>query len=346
MNFVDHVRVQVRAGDGGKGCISFRREKFVPRGGPDGGDGGRGGSVWAVADPHLVTLYDLKLRPAIRAGDAGHGGGAQCTGRDGEDVTIPVPLGTVITDAETDETLGEILHEGDRLLLAKGGDGGKGNQHFATPQNRAPRKATDGFPGEERRLLLDLKIIADAGLVGLPNAGKSTLLAALTRATPKIAPYPFTTLHPNLGVLALPRFGPCTLADIPGLIEGAHRGLGLGDRFLRHIERTRLLIHLVPVDADPGHEAEALWYQFELVNSELRSYSGALAARPQIVVLTKADLSFDEEIAAITAHFRARGAAPIVIAAAEGQGLEPLVAEIDRHLAAMVPGTGEEADKP
>jgi GTP-binding protein len=332
MHFVDFVRLHVRAGDGGRGCVSFRREKYVPRGGPDGGDGGRGGSIWAVADPQLTTLYDLKIHSSINADRGAHGEGSQCTGRDGEDVTVPVPLGTIVIDEETGEELSDLTVPGQRLCLARGGDGGRGNQHFATPTNRAPRKAEDGRPGEERRLILELKIIADVGLVGLPNAGKSTLLATLTRATPKIAPYPFTTLHPNLGVMALPHLESCTVADLPGLIEGASRGAGLGDRFLRHIERTRLLVHLVPLDAAPERTPEALWYQFELVNRELSSYSETLAQRPQIVALTKADLATEEEIAQMVAHFRALGITPLVLCAPLGGGIDELVAAIDERL--------------
>ncbi len=341
MKFVDFVRIHVRAGDGGHGCISFRREKYVPRGGPNGGDGGDGGSVWAETDPHLTTLYDLSLAPSVRGGRGSHGSGGDKTGRSGEDRVVKVPLGTIITDRDTGEVLGDLTEPGARLCLACGGCGGRGNVRFASSTNRAPRKAEDGRPGEERRLVLELKLIADVGIVGLPNAGKSTLLAALTRATPKIAPYPFTTIHPNLGVMALPNFASCTVADIPGLIEGASRGAGLGDRFLRHIERTRLLVHLVPVDADPEQtDPESLWTQFDLVNRELAAHSETLAGRPQIVVLSKADLVSQDELAALTAHFEAKGLGPLVISALMSEGLERLVEVINERLR----GIGEQTE--
>ncbi|MBN1478445.1 GTPase ObgE [Candidatus Sumerlaeota bacterium] len=345
MSFVDFVRLQVIAGDGGNGCVSFRREKFVPRGGPDGGDGGDGGSVFAEGDANLTTLYDLKMRPLIRAGRGGHGRGSNCSGRAGQDEVFPVPLGTIVSDEETGELIGDVTEPGQRLCLARGGRGGAGNQHFATAANRAPRRSKPGEPGEQRRVALELKLIADVGLVGLPNAGKSTLLSSLTRATPKIAPYPFTTIHPHLGVMALPDFGQCTVADIPGLIEGASRGQGLGDRFLRHIERTRLLVHLVPVDADTEHDPDSLWCQFELVNRELAAHSDELAARPQIVVITKSDEADGEEIAEITAHFGRRGVEPLVISALLGEGLKPLVLAIDARLAAL-DAREEEKDHP
>jgi GTP-binding protein len=344
MSFVDFVRIHVKAGNGGKGCIAFRREKFVPRGGPSGGDGGRGGSVWAEGDPQLTTLYDFKSHSSIRASNGQHGQGGNKTGADGEHQVIRLPLGTIIVDADTGEELGDLVEPGQRLCLARGGDGGRGNQNYATALRRAPRKATPGYPGEERHLILELKVIADVGLVGLPNAGKSTLLATLTRAQPKIAAYPFTTIHPNLGVMALPHFASCTVADIPGLIEGASKGQGLGDRFLRHIERTRLLVHLVPIDADPEHSPEGLWCQFELVNAELAAHSDALTKRPQIVVITKADESDAEGIAAIVAEFESHGVRPLVISALMSEGLEPLVLTIDERLRALEPEP--ESDEP
>ena len=251
-----------------------------------------------------------------------------------------------MTDEDTGEVIGDVTEPGQRLCLARGGKGGLGNQHFATAANRAPRKSKPGEPGEQRRVALELKLIADVGLVGLPNAGKSTLLSTLTRATPKIAPYPFTTIHPHLGVMALPDFGQCTVADIPGLIEGASRGQGLGDRFLRHIERTRLLVHLVPVDADMEHDPESLWCQFELVNRELEAHSEALAARPQIVVITKSDEAEGEEIAEITALFEGNGVKPLVISALLSEGLEPLVLAIDSRLAELDARDEGEKDHP
>jgi GTP-binding protein len=336
MKFVDFARIHVHAGDGGKGCISFRREKFVPRGGPDGGDGGDGASIWAEADAQLATLYDFTSKRAFRGARGGHGGSKGCTGRTGDALVIRLPLGTVITDEDSGEQLGDFTVPGQRQCLARGGAGGRGNQHFVTSTNRAPRRADEGLPGEERRLILELKTIADIGLIGLPNAGKSTLLAALTRAMPKIASYPFTTLHPNLGVMALPDFGQCTVADIPGLIEGASRGLGLGDRFLRHIARTRLLVHLVPVDALPEQrDPESLWFQYELVNRELAAHSDALAALPQIVVISKVDLATEEEVNALRTHFEGNGICPLLLSAESGDGLDRLTQAVNIQLAQL-----------
>ncbi|MCC5875505.1 MAG: GTPase ObgE [Candidatus Sumerlaeia bacterium] len=333
-HFVDFVRIHVKAGDGGEGCIAFLRDKGKPFGGPSGGDGGRGGSVWLEADPEMVTLLDFKARPSWVAQRGQHGMGKNMSGRSGEDITLKVPLGTTVIDAESGEEVGDITKPGQRLRIARGGDGGRGNQHFATPTNKAPRKAEAGWPGEERHLQLELKIIADAGFVGLPNAGKSTLLAALTSAHPKIAPYPFTTISPNLGVfLASDYQTRITLADIPGLIEGAHTGQGLGDRFLRHIERTRLLVHLVApesgetsegdmttADADP----EALLYAHDLVNEELVQYSDKLRKKERIVCLSKADLLTEEERAAAVEAFAEHGIKLHVLSAPEGIGLDGL----------------------
>lgn len=348
-HFVDQVRVAVRAGDGGHGCIAFLRQKGQPWGGPAGGDGGRGGSVILEADPQMATLIDLKMRPHLRAERGRNGDGNNKSGRSGEDILVKVPLGCVAIDEATGEEIGDLTRPGQRLVVARGGDGGRGNQHFATPTNKAPRKAEDGWPGESRDLLLELKIIADAGFVGLPNAGKSTLLAALTDANPRIAPYPFTTLSPNLGVfVARDASSRITLADIPGLIEGAHEGQGLGHRFLRHIERTRVLVHLVApeggqdesgqavlADADP----ETLLYAYRLVREELASYSPKLLAKPIIVCLNKADLLAPDELEAALAAFEAaEGFRPLAISAAAGGGLEPLKARIeDFVLAARAP---------
>lgn len=339
-HFVDQVRVHVKAGDGGHGCIAFLRLKGQPHAGPAGGDGGRGGSVVLEADRDLVTLIDLKTRPHIIAKRGDNGGGKNCSGRSGEDATIKVPLGTVAVDAETEEEIGDLTEHGQRLVVARGGDGGRGNQHFATPTNRAPRKAEDGWPGEERNLILELKIIADVGLVGLPNAGKSTTLAALTDARPRIAPYPFTTISPNLGVfVASDLQRRITLADIPGLIEGAHTGTGLGDRFLRHIERTRALVHLVAPEAGEDEDGkptladaspETLLYAYELVRSELAQYSEALLRKPRIVCLNKADLLSGEERAEAVAAFEEKhGIAPLFLSARDGEGLEALRVRIE-----------------
>jgi GTP-binding protein len=282
--FVDLAVIEVEGGRGGSGAVSFRREKFVPRGGPDGGDGGRGGDVVLTVDPQSRTLLDFRYKTHYRAERGQHGMGKNRTGASGRDCVLRVPPGTVVYDADTGERLGELLKPGDRLVVARGGRGGRGNAAFATPTNRAPRRWEPGEEGERRRIRLELKLLADVGLVGAPNAGKSTLLAAISAARPKIADYPFTTLEPVLGVVSLPLGRQFVVADIPGIIEGAHRGRGLGLQFLRHVERTRFLALLVPADAaDP--EAE-----YRMLRGELRAYSGALAARPHCVVRSKADL--------------------------------------------------------
>jgi GTP-binding protein len=281
---IDHAVIYVRGGDGGSGCVSFRREKYVPRGGPDGGDGGRGGDVVLIADPHLTTLLDYHYKQQYRAERGRHGQGKNRTGASGADLVLHVPPGTVVKDADSGEVLGELLKPGDRSVVARGGRGGRGNASFATSTHRAPREFEPGQPGEERRIELELKLIADVGLVGQPNAGKSTLLSALSAARPKIADYPFTTLEPNLGVVELGEGRTMVMADIPGIIEGAHEGKGLGLRFLRHIERTRTLAYLVPVDS-PDPQAE-----YEMLQRELAEYSEELASKPHCVVLSKADL--------------------------------------------------------
>ena len=281
---VDHAVINVSAGDGGNGCVSFRREKFVPRGGPDGGDGGRGGDVVLEADSGLSTLLDYQYKQHYRAERGGHGGGKNKTGSSGEDLVLKVPPGTTVKDADTGESLGELLEDGDRLVAARGGRGGRGNAAFARATDQAPRKHEPGEPGEERRLELELKLIADVGLVGKPNAGKSTLLAAVSAARPKIADYPFTTVEPHLGVVKLSTGRTLVLADIPGIIEGAHEGKGLGLKFLRHIERTRVLACVIPVDSgDPQVE-------YRLLRRELQEYSPELAQKPHCVIFTKADL--------------------------------------------------------
>jgi len=288
MKFVDEVVIDVIAGNGGAGCVSFRREKFVPFGGPDGGDGGRGGSVWALADRNLNTLVDFRYarRHAARNGQAGRGAD-QC-GAAAADIVLRMPIGTIVTDAETDERIGELLNDGQRMLLAKGGDGGFGNLHFKSSTNRAPRQKTPGWPGERRRLRLELRVLADVGLLGQPNAGKSSLIAAISNARPRIAAYPFTTLHPHLGVV---RAGPeqsFVVADIPGLIEGAAEGSGLGHQFLRHLQRTRLLLHLVdiaPIDGSVDAVAQA-----RTVIRELKKYDRSLYEKPRWLVLNKIDM--------------------------------------------------------
>ncbi len=287
--FVDEVTIHVRAGKGGDGCMSFRRELYVPKGGPDGGDGGRGGSVYLEARNGVDTLLDLAGRHHYFAENGRPGMGANCSGKKGESLTVVVPTGTLVYDAETGKLLKDLTEDGARVRVAKGGRGGKGNQHFATPTHQAPREFEPGAPGGERRLRLELKLIADVGFVGLPNAGKSTLLARLTRARPKIADYPFTTKEPQLGIMELSGFRRLVLADLPGLIEGAHEGVGLGDQFLRHIERTRVILHLV--DLCPMHGGTHPDDAYRIIRGELEKYSPALAEREELIVGSKLDLS-------------------------------------------------------
>ncbi len=330
--FVDYVKINVQAGDGGDGCISFRREKYVPLGGPDGGDGGRGGHIYLEVASQINTLLDVKTRPQYIAKRGDHGSGNQCTGRDAEDIIIRVPQGTTIS-TEDGEVLVDLVEPDQKWMAAKAGRGGRGNQHFATPNNKAPRRWEYGGDGEHRVLILELKMIADVGLAGLPNAGKSTLLSHLTKATPKVASYPFTTIHPNLGVLDLDMNTRCVIADIPGLIEGAHQGAGLGHRFLRHVERTGFLVHLVAPGEDVDFaDFEHFWYSYELINQELAAYSDKLAAKHQIVCLTKADLMSPEAMAEIKAEFLNRGVETLVISAESGQGLEELIEGIKSHM--------------
>lgn len=282
--FIDQAKIRVKGGAGGAGAVAFRREKGVPRGGPAGGDGGKGGHVILAADPNLDTLLDYSYRENYAAGRAGHGEGMNRTGADGEDLVLPVPLGTIVRDADTGDRLGELLEAGDRLIVARGGRGGRGNAAFATATNQAPRRWEPGEWGEERRIEFELKLIADVGLVGEPNAGKSTLLAAVSAARPKIADYPFTTLRPNLGVVPLSEGRALVMADIPGLIEGAHEGKGLGTQFLRHIERTRTLAVLVPADSGDPQAT------YDLLRAELLAHDIGLAGIPHCLVLTKKDL--------------------------------------------------------
>jgi GTP-binding protein len=288
MKFVDEATIKVQAGNGGRGCASFRREKFVPFGGPDGGDGGLGGSVYVKAAEGINTLADFRFMRAFRAPHGTAGSSNDCTGAGGADLEIPMPVGTVVYDADTEEQLGDLVHIGDRLLVAKGGNGGWGNTRFKSSTNRTPRKAMPGLPGEHRTLRLELKLIADVGLLGLPNAGKSTLISAVSAARPKVADYPFTTLHPNLGVVSVGEHRSFVMADIPGLIEGAAEGAGLGIRFLKHLQRTRLLLHLVDIlppdpNADPVTDARA-------IVGELKKFSPELAAKERWLVLNKLDL--------------------------------------------------------
>jgi GTPase len=320
--FVDYIKFHVKGGDGGNGCVAFRREKFVPRGGPNGGDGGRGGHVIFEADSKLATLLDLRYRANTEAPRGRDGMGSNMSGPAGKDVIVRVPLGTTVSDADGHQ-VADLTEAGQRWVAAAGGRGGKGNQHFATPTNKTPRYAEKGRSGQNRSLILELKLIADIGFVGLPNAGKSTLLSKLTAATPKIAAYPFTTLSPNLGVLEFEDLEHLTLADIPGLIEGASRGVGLGDRFLRHIERTRVLVHLVG-DEQGVCMPEDMLYRYDLVRQELAAYSDVMLRKPEYVLINKIDLADEEFIDATREAFRERGIEPLTISALEGDGLEGL----------------------
>ena len=335
MKFVDEARVEVVAGNGGNGCMSFRREKFIPFGGPDGGDGGRGGHVYAEADTNLNTLIDFRYQRLFRARNGEHGRGADQFGAAGDDMLLRVPVGTLVRDEETGEVIADLATPGQRVVLAHGGNGGLGNLRFKSSTNRAPRQSTPGQPGEQRRLLLELKVLADVGLLGLPNAGKSTFIAAVSNARPKIADYPFTTLHPQLGVVRVGEGRSFVVADIPGLIEGAAEGAGLGHQFLRHLQRTRLLLHLVDVapfdpEADPVRDARS-------VVAELKKYDAELASRPRWLVLNKLDMIEPDERAALVAEIRRRlrPKGPVyAISALARDGLEPLLRDIDAFLRA------------
>jgi GTP-binding protein len=323
MGFIDEVLITVRSGDGGKGCVSFRREKFIPRGGPDGGDGGKGGSVFFRATERLATLIDFKYRRLFRARNGDPGRGKNQTGKNGKDIVIEVPVGTLLYDEETGREIADLVRDGQEVLLLEGGQGGKGNQHFATSTNRAPRMAQPGIPGEEKRLRLSLKSLADIGLIGLPNAGKSTLLSRLTTAKPKIADYPFTTLIPNLGVMTLAEDKKLTVADIPGLIEGASEGKGLGHRFLKHIERTSLLLHVMDITYAPAH---SLLEDFLVVRKELEDYHVNVAEKDQMVVITKIDLysSQHRDVREVQKALQDLGLESCPVSAVTGQGLEEL----------------------
>ncbi len=327
--FIDRARIHVRGGDGGNGVTAFRREKFVPRGGPSGGDGGRGGTVFIESTEGMNTLLHFRYNPEHTAGRGRHGEGSKRYGADGKDIVIKVPVGTLITDELTGEVVHDFTEPGERVSVASGGRGGRGNAQFATSTNRAPRYHEDGKPGEERWLILELKLIADVGLVGLPNAGKSTLISRISAARPKIADYPFTTLEPNLGVVDLGDFKTFVVADIPGLIEGAHTGAGLGDRFLRHVERTKLLLHLVDVSG----MAEDPISDYQMVTRELEAYSRQVAAKPKIVVATKLDaLDDDNRLKELELYCREQSLEFHAISAASGKGLKELLRAVERRL--------------
>ena len=347
MKFVDEARTRVQAGSGGRGSTSFRREKFVPFGGPDGGDGGAGGSVYLRARSGINTLADFRIERTYRAAHGEPGGSNDCTGRSGADIHVPVPIGTVVRDAETQEQLGDLTRDGEELLVARGGKGGWGNQRFKSSTNRSPRQFGPGLPGEKRALELELKVIADVGLLGLPNAGKSTLIRAVSAARPKVADYPFTTLYPNLGVVAVGQHRSFVMADIPGLIEGAAEGAGLGHRFLKHLERTRVLLHLVdiaPLDpnADPVRDART-------IVSELRKFSRQLAAKPRWLVLNKRDLLPDKEAEegaqTIVRRLRYRGPR-FLISGATGAGTKELCEAVMTFLESRGPAARARASSP
>lgn len=351
--FVDEVEIQVKAGDGGRGCVSFRREKFVPRGGPDGGDGGTGGSVYLVASPHVNTLVAYRYHPEFRAERGAHGEGNQRAGRDGADLELPVPVGTVVYAVGPEGTafIADLTVPGQRVLVARGGRGGRGNARFATPTQRAPRHAEPGEPGEVRRLKLQLKLLADVGLVGFPNAGKSTLIARISAARPKIADYPFTTLTPHLGVVRLSEDRSFVVADVPGLIAGAHAGQGLGHRFLSHLERTRLLVHVIDVSAASGRDPVE---DFETIQRELALFpprpepggtlKGSLVDKPQVAAANKIDILDDPARLERLCNYLAARQIPVYpISAATGAGIPALLEAIWQRLAAV---SGEETARP
>jgi GTP-binding protein len=322
MQFLDRARIVVKGGDGGNGVMAFRREKFVPRGGPSGGDGGRGGSIYLESTDQLNSLLQFRFNPEFRAGRGAHGEGSNRTGRDGEDITVLVPTGTVVRDRETGETIYDFSRAGERVLIAEGGRGGRGNARFATSTNRAPRRHEDGQAGAVRTLDLELKLIADVGLVGFPNAGKSTLISRISAARPKIADYPFTTLEPHLGVVSFGEMETFVVADIPGLIEGAHRGTGLGLEFLRHVERTKLLLHVIDVSStgrDPVND-------FQVICRELELYKADLLAKPQMVAASKIDALDDTgRVERLREFVAARGLELFEISSVTGLGLDRLI---------------------
>ncbi len=336
MAFVDEATFYVKAGDGGNGCVSFRRERFVPKGGPDGGHGGKGGDVYLVVDSSKNSLLDFRYRSHFKAQRGQHGSGRDRHGRKGKDTVIPVPPGSVISDVESGELLGDLTVAGQRLLVARGGAGGFGNTRFATSTNRAPRKATPGKPGQERRLRIELKLLADIGLIGLPNGGKSTLLSRLSAANPKVAPYPFTTLVPQLGVLNLPHTDPCIIADIPGLIEGAHEGVGLGHKFLRHIERTAILVQVI--DCSSGREQ--VIDDYGVIDRELACYDDNLVSRQRLILLNKIDIASRESVARLVEHFQHLGKRVLAVSAKTGLNIDHL----KEVLAEMIEDAGAETE--
>jgi GTP-binding protein len=351
MKFVDEVSIRVKAGDGGDGAVAWRREKFIPRGGPAGGDGGNGGDVVLAVDPQLSTLLDYRYVREHRAKAGGHGMGSDMNGQDGADLVLRVPPGTVVKDAASGEVLADLGAAEERFVAAKGGKGGLGNMNFASSTNQAPRYAEEGTPGEERELVLELKLLADVGIVGYPNAGKSTLISRISRARPKIADYPFTTLVPNLGVVSWRGERSFVVADIPGLIEGAHEGAGLGHQFLRHVERCRVLVHLVEgANPEPGRAPKA---DLEAIDRELALYSPELAKKPQIVAVTKVDVPEAREAGEKLAKVLGRRKKPVkvhLVSAVTGEGLDELLDAVARVLfkeaAPRAGGRGRRLGKP
>lgn len=334
MKFVDEARIHVKAGDGGNGCVSFRRERFIPRGGPDGGDGGKGGDVILQADAQLSTLLDLTYPKLLHAQKGIHGKGKDQTGRNGEDLVVRVPVGTLIRDDQTAEVLQDFLFDDQRFVAAEGGRGGRGNAKFATPTLRAPRRAEKGEKGQERRLRLELKLLADVGLIGFPNVGKSTLLSRISSARPKIADYPFTTLVPNLGVVTRGENRPFVVADIPGLMEGASRGAGLGLTFLRHVERTRLLIHVIDMSKKPLTNAVK---DFHALNQELKAYHASLLEKSQIVALNKIDIpSVRQGSREVQDQFERIGYQFYRISGKTGEGVDALMEAVSRSLESIL----------
>ena len=320
MTFIDQANIRVKAGDGGRGCVAFRREKFVPRGGPSGGDGGAGGSITITASRRLNTLYHLQFQREWKAGRGEHGMGSNCSGQHGADVVIELPIGSVVRDRDTGELIADLLAEGQQVVVAKGGRGGQGNQHFATATRQAPRFAQPGEEGEERQLFIELKLIADVGVIGLPNAGKSTLISVISAAKPKIADYPFTTLVPNLGVVKADDDETFVVADIPGLIEGAHEGHGLGDQFLRHVERCSVLVHLVDLSTGDHPDTDA-----EVVARELALHSATLASKPRIIIGSKLDSAIEGNSDKLRAYAKKHGYSYHEISAVVGEGVKELV---------------------
>jgi GTP-binding protein len=329
MKFVDFVKISVKAGDGGRGCVSFRREKYIPKGGPDGGDGGKGADVIVRANSQLMTLLDHRYRKQYSAEDGQHGMGKKMHGKDGEVLIIKVPTGTVVRDADTDEIIADLDADGKEVVVVRGGKGGLGNSHFATAVRQVPRYAQPGLPGEERNLVLELKLLADVGIIGLPNAGKSTFISVISAARPKIADYPFTTLVPNLGVVKYEDFKSFVVADIPGLIEGAYRGAGLGHQFLRHVERTLILVHLVDVsDMTAGNVID----NYNTIIGELREYGHGLEQRPQIVAANKVDIANPEKLEMLRGYCGEHGIRLYEISAATHINVDALLAEISKMI--------------